>query len=1028
MFLSDISIKRPIMMTMALMVFVVFGALAYFGLTLDMMPDVDIPVVTVRTVYPGGNPEEIETQVSKKIEDAVSTINKIDFVRSFSLPNVSLVQIQFDLDKDVDIANQEVKDKVDAILNDLPTDAEQPIIEKFDIGAKPVVEVVLSGSMPLTELYEYADKKISDRFAQISGVAKVNVSGGQEREIRVELDNRTVFSNQISLKQLNDIFSASNMNIPGGNFQKKNQDYSVKFEGKFETVEEIQNFEIPTAFGKKKLGTLATIIDGGKDIRERSVYFNNLTKKRDENIVLLSMVKSSSGNTVEIAESIIKSIPEIEKTLPDGMRLNIIKDGSIFIKASVEDTLTNIGLGIVLTSLVLLFFLHDVRSTFIVALSMPMSIVSTFMLIKTAGYNLNIMTLMGLSTSVGILVANSVVVIENIFRYREMGKNKKEAAGRGTAEVVVAVLASTLTNLVVFLPIASMSSMVGQFFKEFAMTVSFATVFSLIMSFTLTPMLASLILPEKVLNKKNPIGDLLEGIFSVWEKAYKKTLELILKNKWISSAAVLVSIGAFFLSTIFWGANIGFEFVPLTDEGDIEIQIELPQGYNIDETGKFVTTVEEHLKEMPEVKHMVTTLGKISDMDVATSVAKMDVKLIDVEKRPYSGEYYANEMVKRLSKISNGKIRIAAISSAGGSGDAPYMFFLQGQDMTKLEEYKDVLVEKLAQVPGLINLNTSSKFGRPEITIKPKRDKLANLGLTAAQVGFAARAGIEGLEASTFSEKGEEYDIRITLKDISVDTPEKIGNIAVATEAGVFRLSQLADVKFTLGNSKILHEDKIKSIQFTGYAAAGAPLGDLVNATNVIIEELDMPIGYTHKWGGTVTMMNDAMSDMGVTFLIAMLLTYMLLAAILESFVQPMMILGTIPLAMIGVFGALYFTGSTMNIMSMMAIIMLIGIVVNNAILILDYTNILRGQGMKVKEALIEAAPTRLKPILMSTIAIILGMLPMAIGIGSAGREFRQPLGIVSIGGLIVSTILTLYIIPAIYQVVTKDKKVAGGE
>lgn len=1021
MFLSDLSIKRPIAVSMFLLVFLIFGGMAYFTLSLDLMPDVKIPFVTIQTVYKGASPKEVETQISKKIEDAVSMVSKIEFVKSFSMESVSIIQMKFDLDKDVDVAVQETKDKVDAILNELPADADKPIIQKFDISAEPVMDIVLSGDMSLTELYELADKKLKDKFAQIDGVAKVDIIGGQKREIKVELDNRVVYENKISLMQLNQMLAAGNMDMPGGNFQRQSQEYSARLKGQFNSVNEINDYEVPTATGKKKLSSLAIVRDAGEDIRERTVYFDNENKIRNENVILLTITKSADGNTVKLVKAIKDELPTISNELPKSARLNIVVDRSGFIESSVEDTLSNVIMGIILTGLVLLFFLHDLRSTIIVALAMPMSIISTFMIMQWSGFTLNIMSLMGLSTSVGVLVANSVVVLENIFRYKEMGLSRKEAAQKGTSEVVVAVLASTLTNIVVFLPIGSMTSLVGQFFKEFALTVTYATIFSLIISFTLTPMLASLIIPEHD-TKKHPVGKWLEGLFHRWEKAYGKTLEFVLRNKKNSLMVVVITL-VMFIGSFYFAGKIGFEFVPLMDEGEIQVKVEVPQGYNIKETSKILKKIEDKINSREYVKHTVTQIGKLGPMDIGTNLALVNVKLIDREQRNFTSPEAVAQMNKDLSEIPNAKIQTAAISSGGGSGEEPIQFFLKGDDIDKLESLKNKMIKQIQNTNGLVNLSTSSRSGKPEITIIPDRQKLLDAGLTVYDLALAVRGAMEGIVATRYKENGEEYDLRVTLADVSVDSPEKIGNIAIASQMGSFRLSQLAKTEFTEGYSKILHDNKAKSIQFTANNTADVALGDVVNEIRTKLEKVDFPAGYKIEWGGDVKMMEEAVADMSKTFMIAVVLTFMLLAAMLENFKQPFMIMITIPLALIGVFMAMYLSGSTMNISSMMAIIMLVGIVVNNAILILEYVNQLIKEGKTHKEALLIAAPTKLKPILMSTIAIVLGMLPMALGIGSAGREFRQPMGIVSIGGLIVSAILTLYLIPAIDILTTRQKK-----
>jgi HAE1 family hydrophobic/amphiphilic exporter-1 len=697
----------------------------------------------------------------------------------------------------------------------------------------------------------------------------------------------------------------------------------------------------------------------------------------------------------------------------------------VFIESSVADTLSNIILGIILTGLVLLFFLHDIRSTLIVATAMPFSIISTFLFLQLSDFSLNIMTLMGLSTAVGILVTNSVVVLENIFRHKELGKTRQQAADKGTSEIAVAVIASTLTNIVVFLPIAGMASMVGKFFQEFALTVTYATIFSIIASFTVTPMLASLILPEKD-TKKHKIGEKLEAMFHSWEARYKNILKFILKNKLRSGMVVVVSFLAFILSMMFVAPQVGFEFFPFLDEGDLRIEVELPLGYNLNETSALLESVTNRIEQYDAVSHILVTVGSISQVDVGTNLALIQIKLVPPEERLFSSNEMAGKLITDLSDIPNAQIRVAAQSSAGGSGQAPIFFYILGQDNVQLEVYKEDLVSRIKNIKGMINLNTSSRSGKPEITLIPDREKLAMLGLTVFDVAMTLRASLEGVISSQFREKGNEYDIRVSLTDESVDTPEKIRNIAVATQSGSFRLSQLADVQFSDGYNRVLHKDKFKSIELSAYVGPGYALGDIVNEINIEIDKTELAPGYKIDWGGSAKMMQETIIDMLRTFIIALLLTYMLLAAILENLTQPLLILGTVPLALIGVFSGLLITGKTMNTVSMMAIVMLLGIVVNNAILLLDYANILVRQGKNVHDALLEAGPTKLKPILMATVAIILGMLPMALGIGAAGKEFRQPMGIVSIGGLVVSTFLALLLIPALYNLTTKSKVVVS--
>jgi len=1017
MFLAKLSINRPVMVTMAILVFVVFGVLAYFTLPLNLMPDVKLPYVSVQTIYPGAGPNEVEIQVTKKIEDAIATVGQIDFIQSYSLESFSIVLIAFELGKNVDIANQEVKDKVDAILRELPAAVERPAVQKFDFTTFPFMDLVLSGNLDGRALYELADTRLKDRFAQIEGVAQVSLTGGNKRQISVKMSDRVIYENKISLAQLMQILAAQNMDMPAGTFQRGSQEYSVRLKGEFASLDEIADANIPTASGVKKLRHLAEIEDSHEEVRTRAIYFNVPQQKVDDNIVRLSITKSADGNVVNIAKQVRSQLPGIEQDLPPGVQLSIIRDDSDFIKQAVNDTLSNIWMGILLTGLILFLFLHDLRSTLIVALSMPISIVSTFMFLNIFGFSFNILTLMGLSTAVGILVTNSVVVIENIFRHKDMGNTRKEAADRGTAEIAVAVLASTFTNIVVFLPIATMSSMVGQFFKEFALTVTIATVFSLIMSFTITPMLASLIIPEG--RHESRFGLRFDRGFARFASLYQRFLGAVLRSKKRSFGILAITlallVGSFALIPL-----VGFELFPNMDQGTATISVELPQGYNLEQTAAVLQQVQERVAKHREVEHLITNLGRISFIDSGTNLAAMDIKLVDRKLRNRKPIELASLLTRDLADIPNARIRVSAISTAGG-GDAPVNFFLQGQDNDRLELLKTEVIDRIKDIPGLINLDTSSRSGRPELTLIPKRDQMADIGATVYDLALALRASVEGMVSTQYREAGNQYDIKLSLEEAAVDSPDKIMNLSVVIWGQSYLLSQLADVEFATGTNKVIHYNRYKSIEFSGHVAQNANQGDVISAVNRRLADFQFPPGYEIVWGGESQMLNETLIDMLRTFILAVLLTYMLLAAILESFAQPLLIMATVPLALIGVIISLLLTGMPLNIISMMAVIMLVGIVVNNAILMLDYVNIRRREGMNTHDALLEAGEHKLKPIFMSTLSIIIGMLPMAIGIGSSAREIRQAMGIVSIGGLIVSSFLTLIIIPAFYYLTTKQ-------
>lgn len=1020
MSLSKISIERPIMMTMILLLFVVLGVVGYRSMSLDLMPPVDIPIVTVQTVYSGAGPEDIETQITKKIEDEISTVSEIDYLQTYSIDNVSIAIVYFKLSKDVDIAKQEVADKVEAIINDLPTDADNPIIDKIDIGASSILDIVLSGNATGIELYEYADDVLKDRFSQLRGVAKVDLIGGDEREIQIVFNREEMKSNKITLAQVSGILSANNFNLPSGSYEYTNQDFTVKFESKYNTIEEIENIEIPTAMGYKRLGQIARVVDTVKKVRKSAMLYDSATTEISDNVVQISLIKSKEGNAVEIAELVKGLLPELRENLPANMDLTVTTDKSIFTEASVKDTLNNILLGVLFTGLILLFFLHDWRSTIIVALSMPFSIIATIGVAHLSGFSLNIMTLMALSTSVGIIVTNSVVVIENIFRHKDMGNNRKVAAEVGSSEIFIAVVASTLTNVMVFLPIANMSGMAGRFFIQFALTVTYATLFSLIASFTITPMLASLIIPEKP--KPSKFGNLVEKWMKRMEKDYGKTLHAIIDKKAVASIMLILTVGLLVFSLSLF-PKIGMEFMPSMDEGYLQVNVELPQGYNLEATQSTVDEVLEIITNSKNVEMSTVKLGTLGSLDTGVNLAQLTVKLVDNEFRELSSQEVAQVLSNKCASIPNVKINIDVSSSMGDQGGSAIEFFLLGQNMDELIPLSNELQERMKAIQGLTNISASYKPGKKEFIIEPIREQLTTYGTTTAELALAMRYSIEGMESTQLTENNKDYDIIVTMDDNNIRSSVDIMNVPLTNNLGVdYTLGQVAKITEKDAYNQLLRRDKFTAIQISAGNAPGFTPGRLQAQIEEAVAEMEMG-NVSLKWGGMSEMMGDTNKDMGKAMLLAILLTYMLLAAILESFTQPLLIFVTLPLGIIGVAFIMYFTSTPFNIISLLAIMMLIGIVVNNGILLLDLYNQLRKKGMRIREALVQSASAKLRPIIMSSLSIVIGMLPMAMGIGDAGAEMRQGMGLVTIGGVLSSMLLTLYILPAMICLAARAKK-----
>lgn len=1023
--LVSAAIKRPVLFTMLILAIVLMGGLSYMGMPSNNMPELDIPYVTITTIYPGASPEEIETNVVKKIEDQVSTINGLKNISSTALENYTYTVLEFEVNVDADIANQEVKDKIELIKAELPSDAEEPVVQKVDIGSDAIVNLAFTSPMNTKDAYDYVDKVISERLTRIQGVSEVEILGGQEREIKVVLRKNDLSKYMLSPLQVMDAIGKSNMSLPSGNIDPVGYDFTVKVNGEISDLEELRNMEIMTPFGTKKLKDFADVIDDVKKIETIATYRD--TKQDNhiaQNSINLGVKKLSDGNTVSIAKAIIAEVGEINSELPPGTTLHIASDQSEFIENSVSDTLNTIFLGIILTGLILYLFMHNLKNTFIIAVTMPVTLIGTFVIIGGMGFTLNNMTLMALSTSVGTLVSNSVVILENINMLLQKGHSVDKAAEKGTTEMVDAVIAATLTNVVVFLPIAMMKGIIGKMFVEFGITVSVIMLFTIFIAFTLTPMMAAKMLNGKTLDdsshasrekRKKSWGYKFDIMFEIISRKYAKLLGFILSKKSLSAGLVVLAFFAFFAVVSVVLPRIASEFTTSVDEGNITISVEFPTHYNIYRTEKAIKQIEQLISELPETENIKTNIG-VLDRVKSVNGATIEVLLTSATERTITDHDILNIINEKLSVIPDAKIKASSVSRMGGTMGAPIQIEILGDNQDDMVFCATKLLNILKKQKGAINVDTDLREGKPQIEIIPDKEKLAFYGLDAYTLSLSVRSNIEGLQASKFNEDGEEYDITVVMDDKSVNDPEQVRNIMIPTQKGEIRISSVAEVKYSKSPAKITRKNKQRMITVSGYTAGTSPV-EVINATLAEFNKnYKIPSGITVQKGGSADMQAESFAELSKALIIALILTYMLIAGLLESFLQAVIILVSFPLSLIGVIIALYITGASMSIVSMMAIIMLLGIVVNNAILILDHTNALMKKGIDYRKAITKAGQLKLRAIAMSTIAIMLGMLPLALGLGEGG-EFRMPMGIVSIGGLIASTVLTLFIIPSAFSV-----------
>ncbi len=1014
MFLSNASLKRPIAISTIVFALVVIGAFSYTKLGLDFMPSIDLPYVTIFTVYPGAGPEEVETLVSEVIEDAVSEVDGVKHVRSTSMENISQVFVEFEMGRDVDFAAIDVRGKVDLIKSRLPEDAEAPTILKFDINAKPVMNLAIVGDRPLNELYDLVDDLIKDQLTKIPGMASVDVIGGKRREIQILVDQNSLAAHGISIMHVMAALAEENINLPSGHVTEDRIEYTIRLEGEFDRVEEMRLVDIQTPSGKTiRITDVAEIRDTFEEQRELARY-------NGQECVGLVLKKRADANTVRVVERVREELAGIRQSLPPGVGIEVVNDDAAFIQGSVDDVIENMLIGVLLTALILFLFLHNFKETFIAAVSMPASIIATFTLIHFAGFTLNVMSLMALGISIGVLVTNAVVVLENIHRHMALGDSPRDAAEKGTSEIALAVLGSTLTNVVVFLPIAFMSGLAGQFFMQFGLTVTFATVVSLLISFTLTPILsAKLLKPEDLQPRQKGLR---AWLFGKWDKAYDRLaksyralLGHALHQRWV----VIAVSAAAFIGSMAVVKHLGAEMITEPDRGEVTISVEMPPGTPMAVTNKTLTRVEEIVTE--EFKGVVTAtyvkLGKIEGLFGKSAqgvhLGEMLVLLKDKADRDRTAEEILVEMRGALSDVPAATIIVQQTSAIGGA-EAPLQIEVSGYDLDTLRKVSGEVHRSTRDTDGAADVDTTWRSGKPELSIVPKRQKIKDYGLTVAQVAGVLRANIEGFVATEYRVGDKEHDIRVKLAESSRRSIDQVGGFLVPLRNGsTIPLSEVAVVSEAEGPTQIIRKNKQRLVIISSNVS-GRSLSEVASDIKQHTDNMEFPPGYGVFFGGMVETMEESFADMLVAFIMAVILTYLVLAALLESYVQPFTIMLTLPLALIGVFLSLYITGQTISIFSLMAVVMLVGIVVNNAILLIDYTTVLRSKGKSREEALLEACPTRLRPIIMTNLATIFGMLPIALGMGW-GAELRAPMATVTIGGLVVSAGLTMLVIPVVY-------------
>ena len=1001
--LAKICVEQPVLAVMVNLVFVFLGIVSFSMLTIDLFPEIDIPMVAVTTIWPGANPKEVESQVTKEVEEVVATISGIKSIESYSLDSVSIVTIEFEFGADVNFAHIDVKDKVDAIITKLPDDADPPIAEKFDLGASPVMELMITGDRSLRELYELADRDIKEALSRVQGVASVNILGGEKREIQVNLSKERLKGYGLSIADVVRAVNSGNISIPAGRIIQSREELTVRMEGEFTSLNELRHLDVfLQSGGTVKLGELGSVDDTLVEKRMAARYGG-------KEGISLSIIKLNDARPIKLVDDVRKTIKVLEAQLPTDVEIEVVKDESIKILNSVNDVQTNIIIGVILTSIILYLFLHNLRMTIIVAVVMPACILSAFFLMRVFGFTLNIMSMLGLGLSIGTLVVNAIVILESVTRRMDAGESAKIAAVEGTKEVTIAVIGSTMTNIFVFIPIAFMSGIVGSFFVEFGLTVVFATIFSLWLSFTMTPMLAAHLL------KPTEKGQIPNLFFRLWnrgmeglERGYTRILGWSLKYLWVNVlVAIVLIVGAIFLA-----GTLGGEFIPKSNGDFIIIGVELPPGTTLAETDEITLEMEAVLKGSPEVKEVLTKIGGGGGVNQGVEYAELLVVL------PKGHKKHILEVNDELRSVLEGKFPGVIRQQMLPGDGSDIRIELLGDEREKLIEIANQVKGIVDKMPELVETKSTVRTGKPEMTFLPDRNRLKDYGITVADVGQVLGYSLTGVTVSTYEEGDEEYDIRVQLAKADLAVAESVGRILIRTQKGLVPLFSLGHLVERSSETQIVRKDKQNVFAVEANLLDGS-LGEVVSKIQQQVSQIKLPPGYQIRMGSDAENQAESFQAIGVALVQAIVLTYMLLAALLGSYLHPFTIMLTLPLGLVGAVLSMSIFGLTINIFSLLALIMLIGIVVNDAILLLDQTHIFRQRGMPIKEALLKACPLKLRTIIMTNLTIVISMFPQTLG-DRGVAIMRATLAGVEIGAIIVQTICTLTIIPVLYTILDR--------
>lgn len=1007
MILSDLSIKQPVFATMIAVSMVALGIYSYRELSVDLFPDVEIPVITVQTVYPGASPETVEREVSKRIEEALNTISGVRHIQSTTTEGLSAVVAEFRLGTDIHTAQQDAQAKINSIRTDFPQDMEEPVIQRIDFNAMPILSVAVeSKQADIKTLSSLAEKVVKKRLETVSGVGQVTLVGLARREIQIFVDTNKLRAFGLTYAHVSSALRRENIDLPAGKLEQGAHEPLVRVAGKYRSVDDFQNLIVATRSGRQIfLSEVARIVDGIEERRSGSLIDGNPS-------LSLDVVKQSGANTIEVSDELYKALDKLNAELPRHIRLRPVVDSSLFIRDSVEDVKTTLLLGAFLTVLIVFFFLNSWRSTVITGLALPVSVISTFLIMGALDFTLNVLTLMGLSLAIGLLIDDAIVVRENIVRHMHMGADHFTAAREATSEIGLAVMATTFTIIAVFVPVAFMGGIIGRFFYQFGITVGFAVLVSLFVSFTIDPMMSSrwydpaadpTVRRSWFARKLQFLNDQLDRLREVvgWALGWS------LRHRWV---VVVLAIGSIAASFSLFG-RLGSGFMPEADEGQFRVSYKAAPGISLDRSAEIARELVREIRTDPAVAYTYATMG---GNNRPVNEGSVFVRLTDRQKREHALRVMAS-MRSRMKRFRG--IRTSVGSADENMGETkPVQISVRGPDLARVTAFSNTILRAVLQVPGATDVDTSEEQARPEVRVSLDRKAASDLGLDLGTVASTVRGLVAGEVVSKFEDAdGDSYDVRLRVDPshrartgdlLSLDLP---GGMA----GSLIPLNQVARIDAGAAPSKIRRYDLVREVRVNA-STEGRSLGEIIADIRARTADLPLPAGYLISYTGEYEDMMESFGYALNALGLAIVLIYAILASQFRSFLQPLAIMLSLPLSLLGVAGMLFLVGDTMNMMSVIGLILLMGLVTKNAILLVDFANVQRRGGMRRYEALVSAAKVRLRPILMTTLAMIFGMLPLAFEWG-AGAEFRAPMARAVIGGLITSTLLTLIVVPVVY-------------